>query len=113
MTMRLSYPNTIDLGCPRKIKARWPAGVALIDTDAAEATLAGEPCRRAVYLRAPATMTLALTGATRLEVRAGLPLDDPSLLADDLRAVARDLGLEDGGRKSTVLRRILNHLGGA
>lgn len=111
--MHLSYPDDLHPGCPRAIKARWPAGVALIDTDAAEATLAGEPCRRAVYLRAPATMALALLGATRLEVRAGLPVDDPSLLADDLRAVARDLGIDDAGRKSTVLRRIRDHLGGA
>jgi hypothetical protein len=111
--MHLSYPNNTSPGCPASIKARWPAGVMLIDTDAAEATLAGEPCRRAVYLRAPATMALALTGATRLEVRAGLPLDDPSLLADDLRAVARDLGLDDAGRKSEVRQRILNHLRGA
>ena len=111
--MRLSYPNAIDPGCPASIKARWPAGVMLIDTDAAAASLDDEPCGRAVFVRTAAPMTLRLLAPSRLEVRAGLPLDDPSLLADDLRAVARDLGVDDAGRKSTVLRRIRDHLGGA
>ena len=111
--MRLSYPNSTSPGCPSSIKARWPAGVMLIDTDAADASLDDEPCGRAVFVRTAAPMTLRLLAPSRLEVRAGLPLDDPSLLADGLRAVARDLGVDDAGRKSTVLRRILDHLGGA
>jgi len=111
--MIFRFPNKLHPAAPSCLRHRWPVGVMLIDCDSWAPTLDDEPCERAVYIRTSASMALRCPGASRLNVRAGLEVTDTSLLKDDLCAVARDLGLDDGGRKSEVRQRILDHLGGA
>lgn len=109
--MILTFPDELNPAPPSCLRHRWPVGVMIIDCDSWAPTLDDEPCERAVYVRTSASMALRCPGATRLEVRAGLEITDAALLKDDLCAIARDLGLDDSGRKAEVRQRILDHLG--